>query len=42
MTECKQLASYIVRRHASFDSDQAPRHIGDLAAGIFSRKTVAP
>src|ERR1700746_3352412 len=29
MAERTELASYIVRRHASFDSDQAPRHIGE-------------
>src|SRR4029077_7289156 len=37
MAERTELASHIVRRHASFDSDQAPRHIGepgrDPAAG---------
>ena len=27
MTECNQLASYIVRRHAGFDANQARRHI---------------
>src|SRR5207342_2895652 len=37
MAERTELASHIVRRHASFDSDQAPRRIGepgcDPAAG---------
>jgi hypothetical protein len=37
MAERTELASHIVRRHPSFDSDQAPRHIGesgcDPAAG---------
>ena len=32
-----------MRRHASFDSDQAPRHIGEpRPRAIFSRKTIAP
>ncbi len=29
MTEGKQLASHVVRRHAGFDPDQALRHIGE-------------